>query len=66
MLRLVKAKAPAGLAKLPDPDRVFVGGGGKARNTDILKVVSKRLRPEGLVVVNAVTLETLTRGDKIF
>lgn len=64
-VEIVKANAPAGLTGLLDPDRVFVGGGGKGI-TEILKTVSKRIRPGGLVVVNAVTIETLAKSTKFF
>lgn len=43
---------------LPDPDTVFVGGGGP----DIQKIIETafaRLRPGGRIVVSAVTLETI-------
>lgn len=64
-LEIVRASAPACLKKLAYPDRVFVGGGGKSL-PDILKVVSKRLKPGGIVVVNAVTLETVARATSFF
>jgi precorrin-6Y C5,15-methyltransferase (decarboxylating) len=43
---LVAGEAPDALAGLPDPDRVFVGGGGLA----VLDAVLARLRPGGRVV----------------
>ena len=43
---VVEGSAPAILAGLPDPDRVFVGGGG----IDVLAAVLDRLRPGGTVV----------------
>lgn len=43
---------------LPDPDRVFVGGGGRDL-PDILSVCMDRLAPGGLLVAAAVTLESL-------
>ena len=42
---------------LPDPDRVFVGGGGKDLPA-LLTACRDRLRPNGLIVVSAVTLES--------
>ncbi len=42
--RWSSAPAPAALAALPDPDRVFVGGGG----LDVLDAVLARLRPGGV------------------
>ena len=50
---VVEAEAPAALAGLPDPDRVFVGGGG----LDVLESVVDRLRPGGLVVATYAALD---------
>jgi precorrin-6Y C5,15-methyltransferase (decarboxylating) CbiT subunit len=55
---VVQAKAPQGLAELPDPDVVFVGGsGGNLRQ--ILTLASQRLRPGGRLIITAVLVETL-------
>ena len=55
---VVQAKAPQGLAELPDPDVVFVGGsGGNLRQ--ILALAAQRLRPGGRLIVTAVLVETL-------
>ncbi len=55
------AEAPDGLAGLPAPDAVFVGGSG-GRLAEILAVVVERLRPGGRVVLNCITLENFMRG----
>ena len=60
-IKLIEAFAPEGLDDLPDPDRVFIGGAG-GKLDEIIDAVSLRLRPEGVVVINAVTLDTLTRA----
>jgi precorrin-6B C5,15-methyltransferase / cobalt-precorrin-6B C5,C15-methyltransferase len=57
-IRIVQARIPEGIQDLPDPNRVFVGGGGKELGR-ILKVISKRLLPQGRVVVNTVVMETM-------
>lgn len=54
-LKLVNASAPEGLADLPDPDAVFVGGGISKETID---VAMKRLKPFGRMVAHAVTLES--------
>lgn len=54
----VAGEAPEAPRDLPDPDRVFVGGGGE-RLPAILRTALKRLRPGGRIVVNAVTFESL-------
>ncbi|BDV44397.1 precorrin-6Y-methylase [Geotalea uraniireducens] len=58
---LVEAYAPEGLEELPDPDRVFIGGSGGMLE-EIIEAVDKRLKPEGAIVLNAVTLDTLTKA----
>ncbi|MGC6498187.1 MAG: precorrin-6y C5,15-methyltransferase (decarboxylating) subunit CbiE [Candidatus Puniceispirillaceae bacterium] len=52
------AEDPAALfARLPTPDAVFVGGGMSA---DILALAQARLRPGGVLVAHAVTIESET------
>jgi precorrin-6Y C5,15-methyltransferase (decarboxylating) len=50
---VVCGSAPAVLDGLPDPDRVFLGGGGVA----VLDAVIERLRPGGRVVATFAALE---------
>ncbi len=50
---VIEAAAPAALAALPDPDRVFVGGGGP----EVLDAVLARLRPGGAVVATFAALD---------
>ncbi len=49
---------PEGMDNLPDPDRVFAGGGGK-NLPEILGKAAERLKSGGRIVVNAVVMETL-------
>ncbi|MCI3923214.1 precorrin-6y C5,15-methyltransferase (decarboxylating) subunit CbiE [Paenibacillus sp. TRM 82003] len=59
----IRAKAPEGLETLPDPDAVFIGGsGGELR--ELLRQCCARLRPDGRIVVNAATIETLAETCK--
>ncbi len=60
---LVEGEAPACLEELPDPDRVFIGGSG-GHLWEILEAVDARLPAEGRVVLNAVTLDTLTAAGE--
>lgn len=60
-IKLIEMEAPDGLDDIPDPDRVFIGGAG-GNLEEIIDVIGKRLKPEGLIVINAVTLETLTKA----
>ncbi len=58
---LVTAQAPAGLAGLPEPDAVFIGGGA----SEALLRALWSLLPEGTrMVANAVTLESETLFSK--
>ncbi|MDQ1429005.1 MAG: precorrin-6B C5,15-methyltransferase / cobalt-precorrin-6B C5,C15-methyltransferase [Acidimicrobiaceae bacterium] len=50
---VIDSPAPAALAGLPDPDRVFVGGGG----LEVLDAVLARLRPGGAVVATFAALD---------
>ncbi|WP_207447209.1 precorrin-6y C5,15-methyltransferase (decarboxylating) subunit CbiE [Roseomonas marmotae] len=54
-LRVVQAAAPEGLAGLPAPDAVFIGGGCDAA---VLDAAWAALRSGGRLVANAVTVET--------
>jgi cobalt-precorrin-6B (C15)-methyltransferase len=52
-------KAPQAMLPLPDADAILVGGGGVSLRT-ILQIASRKLRPNGRIVVNAILLETAT------
>jgi precorrin-6Y C5,15-methyltransferase (decarboxylating) len=53
--RLTEARAPEGLADLPRPDAVFIGGGASEA---LLAAVWNLIPPGARLVMNAVTLET--------
>ncbi len=57
-LKPIHGSAGEVLDRLPDPDRVFIGGSGDELPA-ILNRVAARLRPEGRVVQTAVTLDTV-------
>ncbi|MDF9408844.1 precorrin-6Y C5,15-methyltransferase (decarboxylating) subunit CbiT [Pelotomaculum isophthalicicum JI] len=60
-VEFVAGAAPEVLAGLPEPDRVLVGG-SSGKLAAILEECLHRLRPEGRIVINAVTWETLRDG----
>jgi precorrin-6Y C5,15-methyltransferase (decarboxylating) len=64
-VQLVEAYAPEGLEGLPDPDRVFIGGSG-GNLEEIINFLDKRLKADGVIVLNAVTLDTLTKAVEFF
>ena len=56
---LVHGKAPEGLQHWPDPDAVFIGGSG-GELAELIRLILLRLKPEGWLVMNFVTLENLS------
>jgi precorrin-6B C5,15-methyltransferase / cobalt-precorrin-6B C5,C15-methyltransferase len=59
-LDVVTGAAPHALRDLPDPDRVFVGGGG----IEVLDAALARLRPGGTVVASYALIERATEAHK--
>lgn len=55
---LVEGKAPAFLDTWLDPDAVFIGGSG-GELVELIKLVLGRLKPDGRLAMNFVTLENL-------
>ncbi|MEN9230817.1 MAG: precorrin-6y C5,15-methyltransferase (decarboxylating) subunit CbiE [Thermostichus sp. DG02_5_bins_236] len=56
-VQVIAGAAPEVLEALPDPDRILLGGGGKAIGS-LLPLLQARLRPQGVLVANFATLET--------
>ncbi len=56
--RVQHGKAPELLADWPDPDAVFFGGSG-GELAELIKLCLSRLKPQGGLVMNFVTLENL-------
>ena len=63
-LTIVRGTAPAALADLPAPDRVFIGGTSGGLSA-ILDVIFEK-NPAARVVCTAVTLETVAEAAKLF
>lgn len=63
-LNVVEGKAPEALADLPAPDRAFIGGSGGSL-AEIMRLLAKK-NPKIRVVVNAITLETMTEAVGLF
>jgi precorrin-6Y C5,15-methyltransferase (decarboxylating) len=55
---VIEGEALQEMQFLPNPDIVFIGGGGKDL-AEIIKATFNRLTPGGRIVVSAVTLETV-------
>ncbi len=58
-LSVVEARLPEGLDALPNPDRVFIGGGGENLE-QIIRVTTGRLADDGIIVINTVLIDNLT------
>lgn len=57
---VMQAKLPGGLERLPPPDRIFIGGGGR----DLASIVQSAVRylaPGAIVVVNTILVHNLTQ-----
>jgi precorrin-6Y C5,15-methyltransferase (decarboxylating) len=52
-LKVIQAELPRGLDKLPHPDRIFIGGGGK-QLISIITAAAQCLKPKGVIVINTV------------
>ncbi len=64
-ITMVQGEAPEALAGLPAPDRVFIGGSG-GRLADTIKFASGAIRAGGIIVVSAVTLESIGEALSLF
>jgi precorrin-6B C5,15-methyltransferase / cobalt-precorrin-6B C5,C15-methyltransferase len=64
-LTLVHGKAPDHLHEFSDPDAIFIGGTAGGME-DILDVCCSRLKPDGRIVLNAVTIENLVQAVEAF
>jgi precorrin-6B C5,15-methyltransferase / cobalt-precorrin-6B C5,C15-methyltransferase len=60
LVEVVHGQAPTALQGLPDPDRVFVGGGG----LDVLDAALQRLRPHGTIVATFALMERAVQAQK--
>jgi precorrin-6Y C5,15-methyltransferase (decarboxylating) len=72
-LMIIPGTAPGCLkvGGLPAPDRVFIGGGGgggggRGGLSGILNYVSRRVKKGGIMVINAVTIDTLSSAAAFF
>jgi precorrin-6Y C5,15-methyltransferase (decarboxylating) len=60
-LDVVQARLPEGLEKLPGPDRIFIGGGGR-HLPSIIQASADRLAPGGIMVANTVLVDNFARA----
>jgi precorrin-6Y C5,15-methyltransferase (decarboxylating) len=57
-LEILQAEVPNGLADLPKPDRIFIGGGGRTLAA-IISAAASYLKADGRIVVNTVLLPNI-------
>ena len=57
-LHIIQAEAPQGMEQLPQLDRAIIGGGG-SHLEPILDQIDKLLKPEGRIILNCITVQTL-------
>ena len=60
-VEVIEDDALAAMVHLPSPDRVFVGGGGQ-NLAKIIQGAKSRLKADGLLVANVVTIEALRQA----
>lgn len=60
VVEVVCSEAPAAFERLPDPDRVFVGGGG----LEVLHAARARLRPSGTIVATYALVERAVSAQR--
>lgn len=61
----VLGRAPQGLEEFPDPNAIFIGGTG-GEMLELLHICCNRLQADGVIVLNAATIETLYEANKAF
>jgi len=61
----MRGSAPGALKNLPRPHSVFIGGSG-GRLAAILQQVKKSILPQGSVVLNGVTMDTVKGATDVF
>ncbi|MCK5541464.1 MAG: precorrin-6y C5,15-methyltransferase (decarboxylating) subunit CbiE [Desulfobacterales bacterium] len=57
-INVIQSELPSGLEKMPVPDRIFIGGGGK-NLTKITKKAISKLALNGIIVVNTILIQNL-------
>ena len=62
-VKVIATEAPKGLDELPNCDVVFIGGSGK-HMFEILDIIDSKLNEGGRIIVNAVTIQTISEITK--
>jgi precorrin-6Y C5,15-methyltransferase (decarboxylating) len=60
VIEVIHGRAPQALAQIKaDPDAVFIGGSG-GEMAEVIRTSLTRMRPDGRLVINAITLDNLS------
>ncbi len=62
---IIHGTLPECMDALPDPDRIFIGGGGE-KLPEIIKSALPRLKPGGIIVINTVLISSLNSIFEVF
>jgi precorrin-6Y C5,15-methyltransferase (decarboxylating) len=65
LVEVVHGTMPRCLADLPDPDRIFLGG-GMSKDGKLLAEACERLKPGGRLVANMVLMDSILKAKQIF
>ena len=65
LVEAIHGAVPRCLSDLPDPDRVFIGG-GLSKGDALLEATCERLKPGGRIVAHCVLFDTLARCKTFF
>jgi len=57
-LEIIQSELPDGLDKLPAPDRIFIGGGGKELEK-IIRSALRYIKPDGVMVINTILIPNI-------
>lgn len=64
-IRVVEGEMPECLEGLPEPDRIFIGG-GIGRDSSVIERAAELLKPGGRMVVHAILMGSIERTAKTF
>ena len=64
-VEVVGGNMPQALQNLPDPDRIFMGG-GIGRDDSVIREAAQRLAPGGRLVVHAILMGSIQRTRDLF
>lgn len=64
-VKCILGKAPEALKNLDRPDRIFIGGTGE-NTLSILDICIDKIKEDGVIVVNSITLDTIFNSMQYF